>query len=141
MLRVLVDVIDEAQLLLVERSFELFFEQFGEADDGVQRRAQFMAHTAEELAFEPVGAFHSSLRISSSRFFGREFRRVRELNGFQLLLCFLPFTTSRMMAETHGPSSNCTGLKLISTGKREPSFCWPWRLRPVPMGRRDGLAQ
>src|ERR1035441_3452536 len=57
MLRVLVYVRDEAPLALVQRTIDLFFEEFREAEYGVQRRAQFVAHAGEKLALQPVGAF------------------------------------------------------------------------------------
>jgi hypothetical protein len=42
-------------LLLAERMQGVVGEQLREADDGVERRAQLVAHGGQELALQPVG--------------------------------------------------------------------------------------
>ena len=71
-LRHLEDVGDDAEKMLaavgdvgriaevafvVHRAEHLVLHHFGESDDGVQGRAQFMAHVGEELAFGAAGLF------------------------------------------------------------------------------------
>ena len=41
----------------------LFLQHFAVADDGVQRRAQLVAHVRQELALGPVGGFGRVLRV------------------------------------------------------------------------------
>ena len=45
---------------------------------------------------------------------------------------------SRTIAVAWKPSSEDPGLKLISTGKRDPSLRRPWSAKPVPIVRVDG---
>src|SRR4051794_19292042 len=44
------DIGDVTLLPFVERAERLILEQFGETDDGIQRRAQLVAHVRQELA-------------------------------------------------------------------------------------------
>ena len=48
-------------LLRVERPVELLLQEFGEADDRVERRAQFVAHIRQELALHLIGAFEIAI--------------------------------------------------------------------------------
>ena len=48
---------------LTDEASEPVFHDLGEADDGVQRRAQLVAHIGEELGFGAVGAFGSGLLL------------------------------------------------------------------------------
>ncbi len=54
MLRVLMNVIDEALLIHIERPLHLFAEQFGKPDHRVERRPQLVAHISQKLALQPV---------------------------------------------------------------------------------------
>ena len=51
------DVVGVLGLFLVQLAKESFLQHFGEADDGVERRAQLMGHVGEELGLVPVGGF------------------------------------------------------------------------------------
>ena len=51
------DVLDILGLLFVELAEHLFVEHLGKADDGVERRAQFVAHVGQELRLVLVGHF------------------------------------------------------------------------------------
>src|SRR5713226_9248270 len=55
-------VADVAALALIQRAVALVGEQFGEPQDGVERRAQFMTHRREELILELANAFGFFLR-------------------------------------------------------------------------------
>ena len=48
-------------LALVERAEHLLAQHVREADDGVQRRAQFVAHIGQELRFHAIGLFGADL--------------------------------------------------------------------------------
>ena len=52
------DVGYEPLLLLIERAGVFLRKQLGEAENGIERRPQFVAHTRQKLAFEPVGPLH-----------------------------------------------------------------------------------
>ena len=54
------DVLDALALLAAASSVEL--EQLREAEDGVQRRAQLVAHAGQELALGPVRPLGQGLR-------------------------------------------------------------------------------
>ena len=51
------DVVGVLGLFLVQLAEESFLQDFGEADDGVERRAQLMGHVGEEFRLVPVGGF------------------------------------------------------------------------------------
>ena len=55
MVATLLDLLDLAQLTLAERRIAAVGEQLGEADDGIQRGAQLMAHRRQEVALGAVG--------------------------------------------------------------------------------------
>ena len=50
-------MVQKSPLLEVEWAFSLFLHKLCEADDGVERGAEFMADTGHEFAFELVEAF------------------------------------------------------------------------------------
>src|SRR5579862_1389798 len=52
------DMADKALLFLIKLTHGFFAQQFREAHDGVERRAQLVAHIGQELALELVGALH-----------------------------------------------------------------------------------
>ena len=47
--------------LIAQGAIELVPQDLGKADDGVERRAQFVAHIGEEFRFRPVGALRQFL--------------------------------------------------------------------------------
>ena len=49
------DIVGVLGLFLVELAEQSFLQHFGEADDGVERRAQLVRHVGEELRLVPVG--------------------------------------------------------------------------------------
>ena len=64
-----------------KRPKRLLFHHLGEADDGVQRRAQFMAHIGQEFRLGAAGGFgfRFLLQISSGQFrelLGLRFQRL-----------------------------------------------------------------
>ena len=75
---------DEDFLIVDERTLDFLAEQFGETDDGVERRAEFVVHAGEELALETVCALH---------FFGAqlEFPGKFLVEGTEALLCQFAF--------------------------------------------------
>src|SRR5690349_11480659 len=48
---------EESSLRVIQRSLVLLFEEFGESDDGMQRRAEFVTHAGQNLALQAVGVF------------------------------------------------------------------------------------
>src|SRR5579859_4930059 len=50
------DVTDEALLIVIQRPFEFFGKQLGKSDDRVQRSAQLVTHTGQELALQAIGS-------------------------------------------------------------------------------------
>src|SRR5690242_15121314 len=50
------DVVDVTGLALIHLAIAFVCEQFGEAQDGVERRAQLVAHRGEKLILELTGA-------------------------------------------------------------------------------------
>ena len=59
--------VDEAGIFVaafgIERQHRLLHQHLGEADDGVERRAQFVAHSGQEPAFGGVGALRLGVRV------------------------------------------------------------------------------
>ena len=114
MQRVLMNMVQEPLLFLVERPFQFLGEQFRETDNCVQRSAKFMAHAGQKFALEPVGAFHFlvakfELLARGVDFFFGDFS-LRDIADDGRYRC--------------NPSSERTGLRLISTGNSDrPSFC------------------
>ena len=51
------NVVGVLGLLLVQLAEEFFLQHFGEADDGVERRAQLVRHVGEKFRLVPVGRF------------------------------------------------------------------------------------
>src|SRR5580765_6261695 len=45
---------EEPVLLFIDRPFQLLGKQLRESDDGVQRRAQLMAHAGQKFVLQPV---------------------------------------------------------------------------------------
>src|SRR5579859_475951 len=80
MLAARVDVGNVAFLAFVERTKAFIGKKIGEAENGVERSAQFMAHGGEELVFELAAAL--------GFLFGLDQRDVR---GFQTAIRFLDF--------------------------------------------------
>src|SRR5690348_4006819 len=58
MLGILVDMRYKPLLPFIERTVDFFLQQFGEAENGVQRSAELMTHAGEEFALQPVGPLH-----------------------------------------------------------------------------------
>jgi hypothetical protein len=52
----LFDVLEDPDLLAVERAIDVLLERFRQPQDRVERRAQFVAHAGQELIFEAGGA-------------------------------------------------------------------------------------
>lgn len=52
-----VDMAHKVRLRVVERAFAFFDEEFGEADDGMERGSELVADAGHELGFELVEAF------------------------------------------------------------------------------------
>ena len=73
-------IIDEPGIFAAARRIEhqrrLLFQHVGEADDGVERRAQFMAHGGEETALGGIGPFGLRARILDRLFLVLAFRYV-----------------------------------------------------------------
>src|SRR5713101_9958832 len=63
MLSARVDVVDVTGLALIHLAVAFVREQFGEAQDGVERRSQLMAHCGEELILEFTCPFRFFLRL------------------------------------------------------------------------------
>ena len=51
------DVVGVLGLFLVQLAEQLLVQDFGEADDGVEWRAQFVRHVGEKLRFMPARDF------------------------------------------------------------------------------------
>ena len=49
--------------LAVEQKLVFLHQHIGEADDGIERRAQFVAHGGEEAAFGVIGALRFGMRV------------------------------------------------------------------------------
>ena len=64
-------IVDQAGIFVaalgIEHQRRLLHQHLGEADDGVERRAQFVAHGGEEAALGGVGAFGLGMRASIER--------------------------------------------------------------------------
>jgi hypothetical protein len=68
---------DGAQVVELARGQFAFLQQMGEAENAVERRADFVAHVGQELGFDPA-------RLQ--RFFARQVQfDVLDLDGFQVL--------------------------------------------------------
>src|SRR5690349_13416260 len=80
MLAARVDVGNIAFLALVERPEAFISKKIGEAENGVERSAQFMAHGGEELVFKSAAAL--------GFLFGLDEGDVR---GFEAAIRFLDF--------------------------------------------------
>ena len=52
-----IDLLDIASVFRAQLGLGVEFEQLGEAENGVERRAQFVAHRRQEIGFGPVGRF------------------------------------------------------------------------------------
>ena len=87
-------------LLRIQRTGLFIDQEFREADNAIERRAQLMRHVGEKLAFHLVGFLERLLEALA-------FRDVA--NG----------------AHARVPSSVSSGLRLISTGNSVPSFRSP----------------
>src|SRR6185437_10158102 len=57
------DVVAVFELPVVQIAEDFVGEHFGESDDGVERRAQFVAHVGEELALGLAGGFGGVLGV------------------------------------------------------------------------------
>ena len=91
MTSVLKNVADEPVLLLIERAFQLLGKQLRETDDGVQRRAQFVAHAGQEFILEVIRLLNLKVTCFQLLIFRRQARqciaRERRVSGF-LPACF-----------------------------------------------------
>src|SRR4051812_46982818 len=81
---------DETLLLLGKRPFHLLFEEFGKADDGVEWRTQFVAHSAQKFALQIVGVFYLPIPFLQFPVFCRQSRGMGGLNGMQSLFSVAP---------------------------------------------------
>ena len=61
-----------------ERAVDLARHQLGKSDDGIERRAQFVAHIGEEFGFRLVGGLGLGLLVEVA------FGQIGELLGLQL---------------------------------------------------------
>ncbi|EKD36279.1 MAG: hypothetical protein ACD_75C01571G0005 [uncultured bacterium] len=66
----------------------MVFENLGITEDGVERRAQFMTHSGEKVAFGPVGRFRLFLGYGQLR--GARTNQLLEMVAMPFQL-FLPF--------------------------------------------------
>ena len=140
--RIAVNVANEPLLLLVQGPHHLLQQQLSEANDGVQRRSQFVAHAGDELGLQAIGAFnfaiaHFELSVCGRQLAGEPLVDLAELK----LRNSLRSVTSRITAVTRISPSYDIGLRLISTGVRVPSFRCTCSSKPLPIGRSTGFAQ
>src|SRR5438105_4426669 len=134
MLRILVDVTDKPVLLFIERTLDFFFEQLGEAGDGMERRSQFVAHPAQEFAFEAIGPLHFfvarlQFAILSGQFFG-----ISGLYGAQPFFRLPPLTD---VADDRRYAEAFFELDRAETdfhGNRGSVFSLPHQLQPDSHG-------
>ena len=66
------------------RAEDLALHDFGEAENGVERRAQFMAHLREEARLGDIGGFGAVARLVRNRFRLFEFADQHVLLGARL---------------------------------------------------------